>query len=89
VVGVAQWRWRRTPGASDIRPGSQAVALQVNGEPCVERPTTTSTIYAGSFKFGQLTLGPLVDDGGGDLRWELGVPCDLVVGDIVIIGDMG
>ena len=43
--------------------GVVAVALHHNGEPLVERSATTCKIQAGSFKFGQLSIGPLADDG--------------------------
>ena len=70
-----------------IGDGAMAVALHVNGQPLVEAPSTTLKVNKGSFKFGQLSMGPLVDDGGNGLRWDLGIALDIDVGDVVIVGD--
>jgi hypothetical protein len=67
--------------------GVLAVALHHNGEPLVERSATTCVIQAGSFKFGQLSIGPLVDDGGPGLLWTPQVPLDLSIGDELVLAD--
>jgi len=70
-----------------IGAGSSAVALHVNGDPCVERPATTVQVQKGSIKLSQQSLGPLVDDGGASLLWELGVPIEVKVGDEVVLAN--
>ena len=67
--------------------GVFAVALHHNGEPVVERSATTCSIQAGSFKFGQLSIGPLVQDGGAGLVWTPLVPLDLSIGDELVLAD--
>jgi len=78
------------------RDGTNVVALHLNGEPLVERPTTTVKIQAGSFKFGQFSAGLLCAGpgagggaGGGDpaLEWSPKVPLDLAVGDEIVLAD--
>jgi len=67
--------------------GVVAVALHHNGEPVVERSTTTCVVQAGSFKFGQLSIAPLVDNGGPGLVWTPPVPLDLSIGDELVLAD--
>lgn len=67
--------------------GVFAVALHHNGEPLVERSATTCVVQAGSFKFGQLSIGPLVYDGGLGLVWTPRLPLDLSIGDELILAD--
>ncbi len=67
--------------------GVVAVALHHNGEPLVERPATTCVIQSGSFKFGQLSISPLADDGGPGLVWTPPVPLELSPGDELVLAD--
>lgn len=67
--------------------GVVAVALHHNGEPLVERSATTCVVQAGSFKFGQLSIGPLADDGGSGLVWTPLIPLDLSIGDELVLAD--
>ena len=68
------------------------MAIQINGEPCVEDDATTLKIQKGSFKFGDLSLGPLSADGSsGDeagLVWIPKVVPSLSVGDELIVADI-
>lgn len=70
-----------------IGDGSTAIALHVNGCPCVEEPSTTVRVQAGSFKLGHLSLGPLVDDGSPGLLWDVTEPLDVAIDDMVIVAD--
>jgi hypothetical protein len=67
--------------------GTVAVGLHVNGDPVVERPTSTCKIQGGSFKFGNLPIGPLTDDGADGLLWSPRVPVDLTVGDEIVLAN--
>lgn len=72
-----------------LRDGTEIVALHLNDQAIVERPTTTLKIQAGSFKFGQLPIGHLeAIDGTTDLVWNPGVPIPLVIGDQLVIADL-
>lgn len=67
-------------------PATVAVALHLNGEPLVERATTTCTIQSTSFKFGQLSIALLNDDGSGPgLAWAPTVPLAVAVGDELVL----
>jgi len=67
--------------------GTIVIALHLNGEPLVERATTRMKIQAGSFKFSQVSAGPLVADEDPGLLWRPTVPLDLAVGDELILAD--
>lgn len=68
--------------------GAVVVALHINDEALVERPSTTLKIQGGSFKLGQMPLGRLTDDGGDGLVWEPKVPPALEVGDRLVVADV-
>ncbi|WP_230202834.1 hypothetical protein [Parafrankia discariae] len=68
--------------------GTKAVALHLNAEPLVERPTTTVKIQAGSFKFGQFSAGPLTKDDDPGLVWSPTVPLNLAVGDELVLANV-
>lgn len=68
-----------------FKSGTLAVGLHVDGEPVVERVTSTSKIQGTSFKFGQLPIGPLTEDDSAGLIWSPAVPGDLKIGDEVIV----
>jgi hypothetical protein len=71
-----------------IRDGSSVVAVHRNGTPLIEGADVSLTIQKGSFKLGQMHLGPLLDDKAGvGLRWDVGLPVDLAVGDELIVAD--
>lgn len=72
-----------------IGDGSAVVALHVNGEPLVERPAVSLSVLKGSLKFGQMHRGFLTDDGEDGLRWDLGRPLELNVGDELTLADLG
>ena len=69
--------------------GSDIVALQINGQPCVE--AATLKIQKGSFKFGNFSLGPLAADDrtvlGDGLIWDCKVPPPVSVGDTLVVAD--
>jgi len=67
--------------------GTVAVGLHVNGEPVIERPTSTCKIQGTSFKFGTLPIGPLEDDGADGMLWSPKVPVDLAVGDEIVLAN--
>lgn len=67
--------------------GTVAVALHLNGAPLVERATTTCKVQAGSFKFGQLSIGPLETDAGPDFFWRPTLPLEVAVGDELVLAD--
>lgn len=67
--------------------GSTAVALHVNGNSEVERPTVEVRVQKGSIKLRHMSLGSLVDDGGAGLRWDLTESLGAQVGDMVIVAD--
>lgn len=73
--------------------GSTVVALQINGQPCAEDPTTTLAVQIGSFKFGGLSLGKLTKDHetgtGAGLLWDCRIPPKVDVGDRLVVADMG
>lgn len=87
VVGLAPIRLQLN--SRRISAGSTVVVLHINGEPSVEAPTTTRKIQKGSFKFGQLPIGPLESDGSGSaaVRWSPKVCPALEVGDELVIAD--
>jgi hypothetical protein len=71
--------------------GSSIVALQVNGEPCVDQPTVDVKIQKGSFKFSNLIGGELIAadataDGTG-LQWVPSLPTTVAVGDELIVAN--
>lgn len=69
-----------------FEPGTVAVALHLDGEPLVERATTTCKTQGTSFKFGQLSIAPLTDDGDGPgLAWSPTVPLPVAVGDELVL----
>jgi hypothetical protein len=68
--------------------GSEVVALHINGEPVVEQPSTTLKIQKGSFKFGQLPIGPLRDHEAGGLLWEPKVDPGVKAGDVLVLADV-
>lgn len=63
------------------------MALHHNGEPLLERSATTCVVQAGSFKFGQLSIAALVDDGRPGLVWTPQVPLDVSIGDELVLAD--
>lgn len=68
--------------------GVQVVALHINDDALVERASTEVKIQAGSFKVGQLPLGPLrAIDGVDGLAWDPKVPVPLAVGDELVLAD--
>ncbi len=67
--------------------GSTAVALHVNGDPVVERPSVEVRVQKGSIKLRRMCVGPLVDDGGNGLRWDVAEPLGVNVGDTVVLAD--
>ncbi len=76
-----------------LRPGNFVVALQVNGCACVESPATTLKIQKTSFKFGNFSIGELVEDEqtvqDKSLLWEPRVVPSLAVGDELVVADWG
>jgi len=71
-----------------LRDGVTVVALHQNGAPLVERPSVGLTVQRGSFKLSRMHLGELVaDDDPDGLRWDVGEPLDLAVGDELIVAD--
>ncbi|KAA1419212.1 hypothetical protein F0U44_12235 [Nocardioides humilatus] len=87
VVGLA-------PVRLDVRSrrlveGTSVVAIHVNDDPVLERGTTDLKIQAGSFKFGQMSLGPLTAIAGEDaLEWSPNLPLDLAIGDQLVLADL-
>lgn len=75
-----------------IGDGASVVALQVNGEPCVEDDATTLKIQKGSFKFSNLSVGPLSADDSQDddagLIWAPKIEPELHVGDELVVADL-
>ncbi|MCZ2821053.1 hypothetical protein O2V63_11990 [Modestobacter sp. VKM Ac-2977] len=68
--------------------GSSVVVLHVNDAPVVEEANTTVQTQKGSFKFGQLPIGPLTREADAEgLRWSPGVSVQLQVGDRLILAD--
>jgi hypothetical protein len=67
--------------------GSTLVLLHVNDNAVVEGASATVKIQATSFKFGQMPIATLVDDGGPGLRWEPKVAIPLEVGDELVVTD--
>jgi hypothetical protein len=64
--------------------------MHVNGHPLVEQPDVSLTLQKGSFKFGQMHLGPLTDDGDhAGLLWDPGCALPLNIGDELIVADRG
>lgn len=71
-----------------IGDGTTIVALHHNEQALVERPTTSVKIQKGSFKFGQLPIGPLVADPRDlALTWEPALAPDVKAGDRLIVAD--
>jgi hypothetical protein len=67
--------------------GSTAVALHINDRPCVEDSSTTIRVQQGTIKLAHMSVGTLVDDGAGALRWDVVEPLDVRIGDLVIVAD--
>jgi hypothetical protein len=70
-----------------IKAGSTVVALHLNGEAYLEDDGVTLKVQKTSFKFGELCIGELVDDGSGFLRWDPLVDPSVARGDRLIIAD--
>jgi len=67
--------------------GVTAVALHLNGEPLIEDEGVACKVQGTSFKFEQLSIGQLGDDGGEGLSWAPGLPLELAIGDEMILAD--
>ncbi|SFN48759.1 hypothetical protein SAMN05216207_101544 [Pseudonocardia ammonioxydans] len=70
-----------------LKAGTRVVALHVNGEAMIERASTTLKIQGGSFKFGQMAIGDLVETAGDELEWQPKVCPPLAVGDEIVLAD--
>lgn len=86
VVGVNPFRLN--VDSRRIVAGSQAVVLHVNSFPEIEKPSADLKIQKGSFKFRQMAIGELVEDGGVGLRWSPRVPPAVKVGDELIVAHL-
>jgi hypothetical protein len=68
--------------------GSTIVLLHVNDEPIVELPTTTLKVQKGSFKFGQMPVGPLsAEPNRATLLWSPAEAPALNDGDELVVAD--
>lgn len=74
-------------GSRRFGDGDVAVGLHLNGEPLVERDTTTLKIQAGSFKFGDMPIATLAADEEYGLLWSPKVPLDLAIGDELVLAN--
>lgn len=79
-------------GSRQIADGPGVVAVLINGEPCAEAATTTLKIQKGSFKFGELSLGPLEADRqterDGSLLWASAIHPQVSIGDDLVVADL-
>lgn len=85
VVGTAPLRV--AVRSRRIVDGCTAVALHVNGHPLVEEPSVEVRVQKGSIKLRHMSVGPLVDDGGAALRWDVTEPLGVTVGDTIVLAD--
>lgn len=71
-----------------IRDGSSVVMLHRNSSPYAETAAATLKVQAGSFKFGNASVGPLTGDAEDGLVWQPLVDPQLAAGDELVIADM-
>lgn len=67
--------------------GVRAVALHLNGKPLIEDESVTCKVQKTSFRFEQLAIGNLADDGGEGLVWTPDLSPQLASGDQLIVAD--
>ncbi len=72
----------------NLKDGVEVVALHAAGEAYVESDEVTLKIQAGSFKFGNLSIGRLEKDDEPGLLWHPKVAPALAVGDELVLATM-
>jgi hypothetical protein len=72
----------------NLKHGVEVVALHLNGTAIAESDAVALKIQAGSFKFGNLSIGTLEKDDEPGLRWHPKLPPAVAVGDELVLATM-